>query len=103
MYCLQYGGRMKTLVLSSEQCRWARRVLGLSQRELSNESGKSLSYIKQFETGRFNPGEDFQRELRSFFESRDIDLTESGDAAQNDSPQRAVSPPVEAARPGQPG
>jgi transcriptional regulator with XRE-family HTH domain len=67
---------VKPSTLSPEQCRWARRALSLSQRQLNEESGASLAYIKQFETGRFRPGEEFQRSLLEFFEGRGIDFSE---------------------------
>lgn len=67
---------MKPSALSPEQCRWARRALSLSQRQLNEESGASLAYIKQFETGRFRPSEEFQRSLLDFFEGRGVDFAE---------------------------
>ena len=59
---------MQVQALTPSRCRDARRVLGLSQRQLSQESDKSLSYIKQFETGRFRPSNEFLSGLVEFFE-----------------------------------
>jgi transcriptional regulator with XRE-family HTH domain len=85
---------MPSQTITPSQCKNARRVLSLSQRRLSEESEKSLSYIKQFETGRFNPGEEFQQALRKYFESRNIDV----DDLDDDEPLAAT----EALKPGQP-
>lgn len=81
-------------ILTGKQCKAARQALGLSQSQLSKQSGKSLSYIKQLETNRFRPGDDFQRDLVAFFEEHDIDVAEFADA---DAPE--ASPPGEPSRP----
>lgn len=91
---------MKHTTLSDEQCRWARRtVLNLSQQALSREAGVSLSYLKQFETGRFNPSEDFHKRLLAFFESKDVDLAEFGESQVSDPTPSDTVRPRKARRP----
>ena len=52
--------------------RYHRRALGLTQTGLAQSAGVSTSYVKQFESERLRPSEDFLTKLAEFFQSKDI-------------------------------
>lgn len=72
---------MIQLLIHPAQSKNARRTLGLTQAQLAEQAGASLSYIKRFETGRESGGPKFQQKLIDFFSSKKIDLDEMTDEA----------------------
>ena len=70
---------MTPLLIHPAQSKNARRALGLTQAQLAEQAGASLSYIKRFETGRESGGPKFQQKLIDFFTSQKINLDDVTD------------------------
>ena len=70
---------MIQLLIHSAQSKNARRTLGITQAQLAEQVGVSLSYIKRFETDRESGGLKFQQKLVDFFTSRKISLDDMTD------------------------
>lgn len=70
---------MIQLLIQPAQSKNARRTLGLTQAQLAEQAGASLSYIKRFETGRESGGPKFQQKLIDFFTSQQINLDDMTD------------------------
>lgn len=59
-------------VLTPSASRYHRRALGLTQSGLAKAAGVSTSYIKQFESERLRPSQDFINHLTGYFTSQGI-------------------------------
>jgi DNA-binding transcriptional regulator YiaG len=64
--------------MTPEQCRAARGWLDISQTELGNAGGVSLSTVRDFEKGRRVPIGNNLTALRTALETRGITFTENG-------------------------
>jgi transcriptional regulator with XRE-family HTH domain len=67
----------ENLPLSSDQARAARNYFGWPQAKAAEESGLPLHKIKRFESGNYIPDADFLEALRSFYEKRGYQFSDT--------------------------
>ena len=67
---------MGKAIIDAAQAKNARHSLGLTQSQVADQAGVSLSYIKRFETNRESGSAAFQKKLADFFSSQGVDLDE---------------------------
>lgn len=79
----------QSLPITVEQSRASRFQLGLTQKEVIEESELPGYKLKQFETGRFIPDMPFLQKLREYYESKGIEL--GAPASQPNSKQKPGS------------
>lgn len=63
---------MSQYAVTASATRYHRRALGLTQSGLAKAADVSTSYVKQFESERLRPSNDFLQKLFGFFTSQDI-------------------------------
>lgn len=92
---------MKNLPITADQSRSARFQLGLTQRNVIEESGMAGHKLKPFETGRFVPDMPFLDSLRKYYEGKGVDFTaaaSTGDKPAKPEPGARVVAPLVTSR-----
>lgn len=75
---------MYTVVLTSQQAKQARQVLGLSQGKVAGELGINRTYLSQFENGRYVFDDKVLTKLRDYYQQNGFDLPSTLDEPVSD-------------------
>lgn len=75
---------MYTVVLTSQQAKQARQVLGLSQGKVAGELEINRAYLSQFENGRYVFDDELLTKLRDYYQQNGFDLPEALDEPVSD-------------------